>query len=147
MLLERFRKLPWGLWLFTRALCFKAPYFSTIHPTFTLLEPGKGEATMRLRRSVQNHLGTMHAIAMANLCELVAGTTLEVTVPPTHRWIPKSMTINYLAKAKSGVRARTNISIRDWPEAGSENVLVEVFDDENKLVVNAQIEMYISRKR
>ena len=124
-----------------------APYFSTIRPTFTLLEPGRGEARIRKRRAVQNHLGTVHAIAAANLCELVAGTTLEVTLPATHRWIPKSMKINYLAKAGSDLRATTRIPSEKWPDAGSQNILVEVFDIENKLVVNAEIEMYISRKK
>lgn len=146
-LLEKFKKMPCGLWLFTRVLCFKAPYFSSIRPTFTLLEPGKGEATMCKRRSVQNHLGTVHAIAMANLCELVAGTTLEITVPSTHRWIPKSMKINYIAKATTSVHAKTNVSTHAWPDADSINVLVEVFDDHQKLVVNAEIEMYISKKK
>lgn len=147
LLLQKLKKFPMGLWLFTRAICLKAPYFASIRPTFTVLEPGRGEARICKRRAVQNHLGTVHAIAMANLCELVAGTTLEITVPGTHRWIPKSMKINYLAKATTDVRAVTKINIQTWPDTGSENVLVEVFDDKNTLVVNAEIEMYISKKK
>jgi acyl-coenzyme A thioesterase PaaI-like protein len=146
-LLQKFKKLPFGLWLFTKAICFKAPYFASISPSFTLLEAGKGQATLKKRRSVQNHLGTVHAIAMANLCELVAGTTLEVTTPNTHRWIPKSMKINYIAKATTNLTAKTNINIQNWPDSGSEIVLVEVFDENNTLVVNAEIEMYISKKK
>lgn len=146
-LLEKFKKIPMGLWLFTRAICFRAPYFSSIHPTFTLLESGRGEAKFKKRRSVQNHIGTVHAIAVANLCELVAGTTLEVTLPTTHRWIPKSMKINYLAKANTDLRATTHFETQDWPDAGSKNILVEVFDEKNTLVVNAEIEMYISKKK
>src|SRR5262245_3367229 len=98
-LLERIKKWPGGLKIFSRLLCFKAPYFSSIRPTFTVLEQGRGEAVMKKRRAVLNHIGTVHAIAMANLCEVVAGTTLEMTLPETHRWIPKSMKINYLNKA------------------------------------------------
>src|SRR4051812_4461416 len=104
-LLERFKKYPKGLWLFSRAICFQAPYFSTVKPTFTQLEAGYGEAVVKKRRSVQNHLGTVHAIAIANLCEFVGGATLEISLPSTHRWIPKSMQINYLAKAETDVRA------------------------------------------
>ena len=146
-LLKKFKNLPFGLWLFTRAICFKAPYFASIHPVFTVLEAGRGEAKIRKKRAVQNHLGTVHAIAMANLCELVAGTTLEITVPKTHRWIPKSMKINYIAKATTDVTAKTKFNINTWPDAGSENILVEVFDEQQKLVVNAEIEMYISKKK
>lgn len=147
LLLQKFKKFPLGLWLFTKAICLKAPYFSSIRPVFTLLESGQGEAKLIKRRSVQNHLGTVHAIAMANLCELVAGTTLEVTIPNTHRWIPKSMKINYLAKANTNLLAKTKINIQNWPDAASEMVLVEVFDEKNTLVVNAEIEMYISKKK
>lgn len=147
MILARFKKLPFGLWLFSRVLCLKAPYFSSIRPKFTLLEPGRGEAILKKRRAVQNHLGMVHAIAMANLCELVAGTTLEITLPNTHRWIPKSMKINYLAKANSDVQARTSIALGSLPEAGSINVFVDVTDVEGKSVVNAEIEMYISKRK
>lgn len=147
MILARFKKLPFGLWLFSRFLCLKAPYFSTIHPTFTRLEPGYGEAILKKRRAVQNHLGTVHAIAMANLCEFVAGTTLEITLPNTHRWIPKSMKINYLAKANSDVRARTAIVLGTLPEKDCMNVLVDVIDVEEKSVVSAEIEMYISKRK
>jgi acyl-coenzyme A thioesterase PaaI-like protein len=146
-LLERLKRWPFGLWLFSRLVCLKAPYFSSIRPTFTLLEIGRGEAAMKKRRAVQNHLGTVHAIAMANLCELVAGTTLEMTVPHTHRWIPKSMKINYLNKATSNLKARTVIDPPSWPDAGSLNVFVEVLDQSGIQVVTAEIEMYISLRK
>lgn len=141
------KKLPFGLWLFSRILCFKAPYFASIRPCFTLLEPGQGTAMLRKRRAVLNHLGTVHAIAMANLCELVAGTVLEITLPDTHRWIPKSMKINYLAKANSDVSAHTSISLDTLPDAGSMNVFVDVKDAAGTSVVSAEIEMYISKKK
>lgn len=146
-LLEKFKKYSFGLWLFTRAICFKAPYFSTIRPLFTELKPGVGEARLKKRRAVQNHLGTVHAIAIANLCELVAGTTLEITIPDTHRWIPKAMKINYISKAKTDLVAQTFISVDQWPEVGSLNVFVEVLDQDKHQVVTADIEMYISRKK
>jgi acyl-coenzyme A thioesterase PaaI-like protein len=147
LLLEKFRKLPFGLWIFSRALCLKAPYFGSIHPTFTRLEPGYGEAYFKKRRSVQNHIGTVHAIAMANLCELVAGTTLEITLPATHRWIPKSMKIDYLAKATSDVSARTQIKLGRLNDSGTSLVVVVgVFDKVGLEVVSAQIEMWITKR-
>lgn len=35
---------------------------------------------------------------MCNMAELAGGTMTEVTVPSTHRWIPKGMTVEYLKK-------------------------------------------------
>jgi acyl-coenzyme A thioesterase PaaI-like protein len=146
-LIERLKKFPFGLWLATRAICFKAPYFASIRPVFTRLEPGFGEARLKKRRSVQNHIGTVHAIAMANLCELLAGTTLEITLPSTHRWIPKSMKIDYVAKAATDVFGKTAIQLGTLPDAGSLNVHVDVTDTSGKIVVTADIEMYISKKK
>ena len=136
-----------GLWIFSRIICIKAPYFSTIKPTFKKLELGYGEAVIKKRRAVQNHIGTVHAIAMANLCEYVAGTTLEITLPGTHRWIPKSMNIKYLAKANSDLVAKTTLDQSSWPSSGSYNVHVDVLDKANVVVVTADIEMYVSLKK
>src|SRR5262245_28003372 len=95
-LYRRLARFPGGRWLFTRAVCWRAPYFASVRPNITCLAPLHCEVRMRKRRRVQNHLGTVHAIAMANLCELAAGLATEVTLPPGLRWIPKSMTIEYL---------------------------------------------------
>jgi len=54
---------------------------------------------------VLNHIGTVHAIAMCNMAELAGGTMTEVTVPATHRWIPKGMTVEYLKKAETDLIA------------------------------------------
>ncbi len=143
-MLEKLKKWPCGLWLFSRAICFRAPYFSTIRPTFTKLENGIGEARLKKRRAVQNHIGTVHAIAMANLCEFVAGASLEVFLPATHRWIPKGMQIKYLAKANSDLVGKTVLKLDSWPDSGSYFVKVDVYDREDKVVVTADIEMHVS---
>jgi uncharacterized protein (TIGR00369 family) len=133
-----------GRWLFSRFVCFKAPYFRSIRPVFDALEPGRAEAHFRKRRRVTNHIGTVHAIAMANLCELVAGTMTEVTVPRTMRWIPKSMTIDYLSKAETGVRAEATLAPVREGDAQDAVVSVDVFDEGGERVVHADITMYVS---
>jgi hypothetical protein len=127
-ILEKVKQYPKGLWIFSQLLCLEAPYFPTIHPVFTILEKGRAEDVFKKRRSMQNHIGTAHAIAIANLCELVVGTVMEITLPPAHRWIPKSMKINYVAKATSDVLARTQIALSGFPDSGSVSVAVEVVD-------------------
>lgn len=141
------KKWPCGLWLFSKVICFIAPYFGSIRPVFTKLEQGYGEAKIKKRWRVQNHIGTVHAIAMANLCEFVAGTTLEISLPTSHRWIPKSMNINYLAKAQSHLVAKTKLPGENWPDAGSYIVHVDVIDNNQQVVVTADIEMYVSKKK
>lgn len=61
---------PGGHWLFSRAVCLKAPYFASIAPRIENLAPHRYEASLRHRRRVSNHIGTVHAIALCNLAEL-----------------------------------------------------------------------------
>jgi acyl-coenzyme A thioesterase PaaI-like protein len=133
-----------GRWLFTRFVCWRAPYFRSIHPVLEVLEPGRGVARMKKRRSVTNHLGTIHAIAMANLCELVAGTLTEVSIPRSMRWIPKGMQIDYLGKAETTIRAEG--SFPDIREGEKQDVVVpvDVIDAHGKVVVHADITMYVT---
>ncbi len=111
---ERMSRWPAGRWLFARLICFRAPYFASIRPRFVELRPGLCQVTMRKRRAVQNHIGTVHAIAMANLCELAAGMLMEVTIPVAMRWIPRGMTIEYLRKAQGGVSAVARLDKTEW---------------------------------
>ena len=133
-----------GRWLFSRIICFRAPYFSTIRPVFDVLEPGHAVARMRKRRAVTNHIGTVHAIAMANLCEFVAGTMTEVSVPASMRWIPRGMQIHYLDKAETDLHATASIPDIEEGEARDIVVPVVVTDANGKSVVKADVTMYVS---
>lgn len=147
-LYRRMARLPAGKWLFSRAVCFRAPYFGSIRPTFDDLRPGYCEARMKNRRRVRNHINTVHAIAMVNLCEFAAGTLTEVTVPTSMRWIPKGMTVEYLRKAKTNLRAVCQIPPDVvWEDAFELPVVVNVLDESNQAVVRAVITMWITPKK
>ncbi len=143
-LLEKLKKLPFGLQAFSKAICLKAPYFGSISPVFTRLEPGIAEAKIRNKRAHRNHIGTVHAIAMANLCEFVGGVGLEISLPTTHRWIPKGMNIQYLKKAETDLIAKTSFPLDSWPDSGSFIVHVDVFNAQGEVVSAADIEMHVS---
>lgn len=133
-----------GRWLFSRIVCLKAPYFASIRPVFDVLEPGRAVARIRKRRAVTNHIGTVHAIAMANLCELVAGTATEVSVPASMRWIPRGMKIDYLAKAETDLSGEATLPPIPEGEARDIAVPVTVTDRSGTPVVRAEITMYLS---
>lgn len=141
--------VPFGKRIFGTALSLKAPYFRTINPRFISLEPGRGEVAMPDRWSVHNHLGTVHAIACCNLAELVAGTTLDISLPDTHRWIPKGMTVTYLKKARGelrGIATVEDLSEITSSEARDVQVRVNINDPAGTEVVHAEITMWISPK-
>ncbi len=150
-LLALYRKVtryPAGHWLFSRAVCFKAPYFGSIKPTIRRLEHGYCEATIPHRHAVQNHIGTVHAIALCNLAELCAGVLTDASLPKNMRWIPKGMTVQYLKKANGTMRAVATpaIDIVSATTAYDLPINVDVFDPAGERVFNAEIRMWMSPK-
>jgi acyl-coenzyme A thioesterase PaaI-like protein len=141
---SRLSGTAFGRWLFSRLVCFKAPYFASIRPVFEVLEPGRAVARIRKRRAVTNHIGTVHAIAMANLCELVAGTVTEVSLPRSMRWIPRGMKIDYLAKAETDLTGEATLPPVVEGKAQDIAVPVTVTDCTGQAVVRAEITMYLS---
>ena len=145
---QRFASKPGGKWLFTRLVCFKAPYFASIRPRFVELRPEYCEVSIRKRRAVLNHIGTVHAIAMCNMAELAGGTMTEVSVPATHRWIPKGMTVQYLKTARTDlVAVATPEATPDWSTPGEYRVNIQVRDRESVVVFTATITMWVSPKK
>ena len=147
-LYRTFSRFPGGRWLFARTVCWRAPYFASIRPSITQLEPGHCEVRIAPRRRVRNHLGTVHAIAMANMCELAAGLATEATLPAGLRWIPKSMTIDYLKKAATDLRAVCQLSeLPQWRDGLELTLPVLVLDASDTPVVQARIRMWVTARR
>jgi len=149
VLFERMRRWPAGHWLFTRAICFKAPYFASISPKIEVLEPNRCEVSLRHRRKVTNHIGTVHAIALCNMAELAGGLMTEVSLPDSMRWIPKGMSVEYVKKAVGTLRAVATPAI---PIVASDTgyelpTRVVVADPAGETVFQATISMWLSPKR
>jgi acyl-coenzyme A thioesterase PaaI-like protein len=145
---QRLSKKPAGRWAFSRLVCWKAPYFGSIRPAFVQLRPGYCEVHIRKRRRVLNHIGTVHAIAMCNMAELAAGIMTEVTVPAGYRWIPKGMTVEYIAKAETNLKAVAQTDPLPLFAAAAElPVAVTVTDTANQAVFRAVITMWVSPRK
>ena len=152
LVLRLWRKLesrPFGKWLFSKLVCFKAPYFASIAPRMVSLEPGRGEATIAHRRAVTNHIGTVHAIALCNLAEFVGGLTTDVSIPASMRWIPRGMTVEYRKKAVGLQRAVATPAFapREAAEGYELPVDVVVTDPHGDTTFTARIAMWVSPKR
>lgn len=137
-----------GSRLFSAALWLRVPYFATVLPVVREMEPGRCEVTAPKWWGVHNHLGTFHAIAMCNLAETAMGMLCEATVPTTHRWIPKAMSVEYLAKARTGLRAIAALDeVPDFAAitAGAElTVPITIVDKSGVEVVRARITTWIT---
>lgn len=98
---------------FSLAYQLAAPYFLTIPARIVDVEPGLGHARMAQTPWVRNHLGTVHAIALCNLAEYTMGAVAEATIPASHRWVPKAMSVEYLAKARGAMHATATLDLPD----------------------------------
>ena len=144
---ERWSVRPLGKALFSRAVGFKAPYFATICARFEELRSGYARVSMRKRRAVTNHIGTVHAIAMCNLAELAAGTMTEASIPASMRWLPKGMQVEYLKKAESDVEAVATMAAVEPGPARDVPVTVEIRDRAAAIVCRAVITMWVSPRK
>lgn len=109
------RKVPVvGTRIFDIAFSQMAPYFATIRPRFTVIEPNRAELVIKKRRGVHNHLGTVHAIALCNGLEAAMGALAEASIPADKRWIPKGMDVSYTAKATSDITCIAETDPGQW---------------------------------
>jgi acyl-coenzyme A thioesterase PaaI-like protein len=145
-LFSRLGRWPGGHWLFTRLVCLKAPYFGSIRPRITRLEAGVCEGYFGDRRAVHNHIGTVHAIALCNIAELVMGLMVDASTPAGMRWIPKGMHVQYLKKAQGRIHARAWLEAPLVQRAEGYEVAVPVTlsNPAGELVCQASITCWIS---
>ena len=140
---------PGGKQLFSAAICLRVPYFRTVLPSVRDLRPGRCEVTAPKWWGVYNHIRTFHAIAACNLAEIAMGMLAEATVPATHRWLPKGMNVQYVAKAETGLRAVA--ALPELPEFGDEGfdleVPVTISDTNDQPVVTGTITIWVTPKK
>jgi acyl-coenzyme A thioesterase PaaI-like protein len=134
-----------GRWLFAHRLCKRAPYFASIRPHFMELRPALCVVVMPRHPATAGPAGTVHELAIANLCELAANTVAEVTLPSTMHWQTRGMTVEYLRRAESDVTATARLDKTEWGEAQNIAVPVSAVDRNGTEVVRAVITMRVER--
>ena len=87
--------------------------------------------------------GSVHTLAIANLCELAASTVTEVTLPAGMTWQSRGMTIEYLRRAESDVTATARLDKTEWGETQNVAVPVSAVDRNGSEVVRAVITMRV----
>eukprot|EP01032_Pedospumella_encystans_P021509 gene21509-24396_t len=149
-LYNTFLKYPFGKQAFSLAFSLFAPYFLTIRPSVNDLKPGFSSVSMKQRWGVQNHIKTVHAIAVCNLVEMSMGLVAESTIPSHLRWLPMGMDVAYKKKATgqltatSTIDANTFFTLEKYP--GMVKVPVIVTNSEGVEVTTAEVRLWISEK-
>lgn len=90
------------------------------------MAPHRAVVQIKKRRAVHNHIGTLHAIAIANGLEAAMGLLAEATVAKGMRWIPRGIQLDYLAKVPDDVRCLAETDAQDWDKDAPFQVEVRV---------------------
>ena len=95
--------------LITRMFTWQVRFAGTGGIRFVELEEGRAVLIIRNRRKVQNHIGGIHAAAMALLAETATGAVLGMTIPDSHIPLLKTMHVDYVRRAKGALRAEATL--------------------------------------
>jgi acyl-coenzyme A thioesterase PaaI-like protein len=143
--IHRLDKLPTGLrrtlitWIFGGTVHF----VRTAGVKFQELTQERAVLTLSNKRRVQNHIGTVHAAAVALLGETATGAVFGMSVPDDKLPILKSMRINYIKRSLGALRAEATLSPemreRFWvAEKGEIAVPVKITDETGESTVDAE---------
>jgi uncharacterized protein (TIGR00369 family) len=143
---DKLRGIPGGTRLFSRLVGIMAPYTGTIDAHVVELRDGFAEVHLRDRRAVRNHLGSVHAVALANLAELTGNVALAYSLPDDARFIVAKMSIEYLKKARGTLRGRCVAPLPETSERREYEVPVEILDARGDVVVRATLHSLVGPK-
>ncbi|MGM0564068.1 MAG: hotdog fold domain-containing protein [Pseudomonadota bacterium] len=86
----------------SRLFGFVVKFFGTASIRVDEISDKRAVMTLKNRRKVQNHIGTVHAAAMSLLAESCTGMLLAMSVPDDKLPLMKTMSFNYVKRAAPG---------------------------------------------
>ena len=111
-----------------------------------ILEMTRGRVRVRLanRRPVQNHIGGVHAAAMALLAESATGFVVAMSVADTSVPVIKSLKVDYLKRTEGAMEATATLSEEDLTrieetDKGELVVPVAVTDESGREPINCEM--------
>lgn len=109
--------------------------------------------TLKNKKSVQNHIGGIHAIAAAVLAESATGIVFGMNVPDDRVPLLKSMEVHYQRRMQGNLKAVANlttaqITMIEQQGKGEITVPVTITDDSGKMPIICMMKWaWVSKKR
>lgn len=135
-----------GRWLFAQLIRFAVPYSGSIGARVTSLEPGLATVSLRDRRTVRNHLGSVHAVALVNLAELSSGLAMLAALEPGVRGIVTEIQMHYHRKARGTLTATGTAAPPPVDHPTEALAHAEVRDSAGEIVAEATVTWKLDRR-
>ena len=144
-IVHRFDAWPEGLRRFLITFVFGGTvhFVRTVGLKFETLTEERAVLVITNRRKVQNHIGTVHAAAVALLGETATGAVFGMSVPDDRIPLLKSMRINYTKRSQGALKAEATLTPelreRFWiEERGEIAVPVKITDETGEPTVDCE---------
>lgn len=144
---DRLSAVPGGRTVFSLLVGRAAPYTGTIRAKVVTLRQGHAEVVMKDRPSVRNHLRSVHAVALANLCELTGNVALAYSLPDDARFIVAGMRLEYVKKARGPITGTSDCPVPETAEKRNWEVPVVLRDAQGDVVVRAWLDTLVGPKK
>ncbi|MCX5767075.1 MAG: hotdog fold domain-containing protein [Gemmatimonadetes bacterium] len=132
-------RFPGGRWLFTQLVKWMVPYTGSVNPRVEVLEPGHARISIRQRRRLEQHLGSIHAVALINVAEFASGGAMMTMLPPGYRGIVTKLSIEYFKKARGTVTAESRVTLPDLTVEAEYDFTSDITDESGALVARATV--------
>jgi acyl-coenzyme A thioesterase PaaI-like protein len=122
----------------------RVPFVGTARLKFEEVSGQRVIVSLSNRRRVQNHLKGVHAAAMALLVESATGFALGMHIPDGKIPLLKSLKVNYIKRARGGLRAVAELSAEQVSalleqNKGEVEIPVSVTDETGRTPIQCEV--------
>jgi len=131
-------------WLLTKVFGTAIKFAGTAKVEINYLSHQESRLTIKNRKRVQNHIGSVHACAMALLAESATGYIVGMNVPDDRVPVIKSMHIDYVKRATGDLKAVAHLTDEQLQqilttEKGEVTVAVTITDEKGVEPIKAEM--------